>query len=70
MRADLFASAYCPNLEIVLLGFASHDDVESLIWVFGATLNTAGHVLLILVWVQPYTEGSGISSQLRLWVRS
>ena len=40
-----------PNLEIVLLGFAPHDDVESLIWVFSATLNAAGHVLLILVWV-------------------
>lgn len=58
------------NLEIVLLGFASHDDVECLIWVFGATLNTAGHVLLILVWVQPHTERSVVSSQLGLWFRT
>lgn len=59
-----------PNLEIILLGFASHDDVESLIRVFSATLNTAGHVLLILVRVQPHPERSGVSSQLRLWFRS
>lgn len=64
------ASTCSANLEIILLGFASHDNVESLIWVFSATLNTAGHVLLILVRVQPHTECSGISSELRLWVRS
>lgn len=58
------------NLEIVLLWFASHDDVERLIWVFGATLNTAGHVLLILVWVQPHTERSVVSFQLGLWFRT
>lgn len=58
-----------PNLEIVLLGFASHDDVESLVWVFSAALNAAGHVLLVLVRVQPHAERSGVSSQLRLWVR-
>lgn len=58
------------NLEIVLLGFASHDDVERLVWVFGVTLNAAGHVLLVLVWIQPYTERSGVSSQLGLRVRS
>lgn len=58
------------NLEIVLLGFASHDDVERLIWVFGATLNTAGHVLLILVRVQPHTECSVVSFQLGLWFRA
>lgn len=61
---------HSPNLEIILLWFASHDNVECLIWVFSATLNTAGHVLLILVWVQPHTECSGVSSQLRLWLRS
>lgn len=70
MRADLCASAWSPNLEIVLLGFASHDDVERLIRVFGAALNAAGHVLLILVRVQPYTERPGVSSQLGPWVRS
>lgn len=64
------ALAYSLNLEIVLLGFASHDDVERLVRVFCAALNAAGHILLILVWVQPYTEGSGVSSQLRLRVGS
>ena len=69
-EGDLCASAYGQHLEIILLGLASHDDVESLIWVFSATLNTAGHILLILIWVQPNTECSGVSSQLRLWFRS
>lgn len=58
------------NLEIVLFGFSPHDDVKSLIWVFCAILDTAGHVLLILVGVQPDTECSGVSSQLGLWFRS
>lgn len=66
----IWGSTRNANLEIVLLGFASHDDVECLIWVFGATLNTAGHVLLILVWVQPHTERSVVSSQLGLWFRT
>jgi len=70
MRTDVRASAHTPYLEIVLLGFASHDDVEGLIRVFSRTLNAAGHVLLVLIRVQPYTKCSGISSQLRLWVRS
>lgn len=65
---------WCPartaNLEIVLLGFASHDDVERLVRVFGATLNTAGHVLLILIGVQPHTECSVVSFQLGLWFRT
>lgn len=58
------------NLEIVFLGFASHDYVECFIRVFGATLNTAGHVLLILVWIKPHTERSVVSFQLGLWFRT
>lgn len=63
-----------PNLEIILLRFASHDDVESLVRVLRARLDAAGHILLVLVRVQPHTEGSCVSSQLRLrfrsWIRS
>lgn len=61
---------HVPHLEIVLLGFASHDDVESLVRVFGAALNGAGHVLLVLVRVQPHAKCSGVSTQLGLRVRS
>lgn len=68
IRSDLWRCS--PNLEVILLGFASHDDVESVIRVLGAALNAAGHVLLILVRVEPHAERSGVSSQLRLWFRS
>lgn len=52
------------NLEVVLLGFAPHDDVERLVRVLGAALDAAGHVLLVLVGVEPHSEGSAVSSQL------
>lgn len=52
------------NLEVVLLGFAPHDDVERLVRVLGAALDAVGHVLLILVGVEPHAEGAAVSSQL------
>lgn len=58
------------NLEIVFFWFASHDDVESLVRVLRPRLNAARHVLLVLVRIQPHTEGSGVPSQLRLWLGS
>ena len=56
------------NLEVVLFGFASHDDVEGLVGVLGAVLDAAGHVLLVLVGVQPHPVGPGVSPQLGLWI--
>lgn len=70
MLAEAELKVCNPNLEIVFLRFASHDDVEGLIRVFGATLNTVGHVLLVLVRIQPHTEGPDISMQLRLRFRT
>lgn len=52
------------NLEVVLLGFAPHDDVERLVRVLGAALDAAGHVLLILVGVEPHAEGAAVPPQL------
>lgn len=46
------------NLKVILLWLASHDDVERFVWVLGARLNAARHVLLILVGVQPDAECS------------
>lgn len=52
------------NLEVVLLGFAPHDDVERLVRVLGAALDAVGHVLLVLVGVEPHAEGAAVSAQL------
>lgn len=69
-RGPIWSSAQNTNLEVVLLGFAPHDDVERLVRVLGAALNAAGHVLLILVRVEPHAECSVVSSQLGLRVGS
>lgn len=57
-------------LEVILLGLASHDDVESLIGVLGTSLDTVGHILLVLIRVQPHTESSCVTSQSRLRLRT
>lgn len=58
------------DLEVVLFGFASHDDIEVLVWVFLFVLNAVGHVLLVLVRVEPYPERSSVAFQLWLWFRT
>lgn len=69
-RADGGPRHGSTNLEVVLLGFASHDDVERLVRVLRATLDAAGHVLLILVGVEPHSERSVVSPQLGPWLGS
>lgn len=63
-RGDGVLGSRNTNLEVVLLGFPPHDDVERLVRVLGAALDAAGHVLLVLVGVEPHSEGSAVSSQL------
>lgn len=58
------------NLEVVLLGLASHDDVESLVRVLGTSLDAVGHILLVLVRVQPHAECSCVTSQFGLRIRT
>lgn len=58
------------DLEVVLLGLASHDDVESLVGVLGTSLDAVGHVLLVLIRIQPHAECSGVTSQFGLRIRT
>lgn len=59
-----------PDLEVVLFGFASHDNIEGLIGVFCSVLDAVGHVLLVLVWVEPYAERPGVPSEFGLRIRT
>lgn len=58
------------NLKVVLLGFAPHDDVESLIRILCTSLDAVGHILLILIWIQPHAECSCVTSQLGFRIRT
>ncbi len=64
LALSLLAGIYreSSDLEVVLFGFASHDDIEGLIGVFYSVLDAVGHILLVLVWVEPYPKCPGVTS--------
>lgn len=50
------------DLKVVFFRLASHDDVKGLVGVLGTSLDAVGHVLLVLIGIEPHTKCPCITS--------